>query len=54
MKTLFIFRFVIITQAGYIAIDRKLVRSAAFFAQNPNLASEWPSWTLKPFRGSST
>ena len=42
MEAFFIFQLIIITRAGYIEIGWKLVRSASFFTQNPNLASEWP------------
>ena len=42
MEAFFIFQLIIITRAGYIEIGWKLVRSAPFFTQNPNLASEWP------------
>ena len=42
MEAFFIFQLIIITRAGYIEIGWKLVRSAPFFTQNSNLASEWP------------
>ena len=42
MEAFFIFQLFIITRAGYIEIGWKLVRSAPFFTENPNLASEWP------------
>ena len=41
MEAFFIYQLIIITRAGYIEIGWKLVRSAQFFTQNPNLASEW-------------
>ena len=50
MEAFFIIQLIFITRAGYIEIGWKLVRSAPFFTQIPNLASEWRKSAFSNFQ----